>query len=112
MAPEVKLSDLEDKFLVCKDCGNKFLWSAGEQKFFLDKGLKNIPKRCKVCVAKFKDQLHEKHPIWPIKCKRCGKKAEANFEPQSEDILCEKCFQQEIEKRNNAITSLNETIPE
>ncbi|OQA04955.1 MAG: hypothetical protein BWY68_00043 [bacterium ADurb.Bin400] len=104
--------NLEDRVLVCKDCGNKFLWTAGEQKFFYDKGLQNTPKRCKICAATYKEKLREKHPVWPIQCRKCKKKAEVSFEPKSEDTLCENCFQQEIEKRNKAIKALGETLPE
>lgn len=108
---KVKESDLEDRTLICKDCGNKFIWTAGEQKFFIDKGLTNIPKRCKVCTAAYKNQLREKHPAWWIKCIKCGKKAEVPFEPKSESVLCEKCFQKEIEKRDAAIKALGEEVP-
>ncbi len=34
--------------ITCVDCGEEFTWTAGEQVFFHDKGLKNEPKRCKV----------------------------------------------------------------
>lgn len=112
MGSKVKEKDLEDKMLNCQDCGNKFLWTAGEQKFFLDKGLQNIPKRCKNCVANYKNKLHENHPVWPIKCRRCGKKAEVSFEPKTDDVLCEGCFNQEIEIRNKAIKALGEEVPE
>ena len=30
----------EDKTLVCKDCGKEFTFSAGEQEFYAEKGLK------------------------------------------------------------------------
>ncbi|MFA5927254.1 MAG: zinc-ribbon domain-containing protein [Patescibacteria group bacterium] len=105
-------SKLEDKVLLCKDCGKRFLWTAGEQKFFIDKGLQNIPKRCKICTANYKEKLREKHPIWEIKCKVCGKKAEAPFEPKGSDILCESCFNLEIEKRDKAIEAIGERVPE
>ncbi len=36
---------------ICKDCGREFEISAGEEKFFRDKGL-SLPKRCKDCRAK------------------------------------------------------------
>ena len=45
MAVTFNGAELEDKTLVCKDCGDKFIWTEGEQKFFIDKGLQNIPKR-------------------------------------------------------------------
>lgn len=112
MGSKIKESDLEDKTMICKDCGDKFIWTAGEQKFFLDKGLQNLPKRCKPCTAIYKDKLREKHPMFWIKCVGCGKKAEVPFEPKSEQIYCEECFNQEVKKRDNAIFALGETVPE
>jgi len=103
---------LEDKILVCKDCGNKFIWTQGEQQFFHDKGLKNIPKRCKECAATYKAKLREKHPMFWIKCKKCKKKAEVPFEPKSDDVLCEECFKKEIDKRNKKIIEAGLILPE
>ena len=39
----------EDKTLVCKDCGNEFIFSAGEQAFYAEKGFQNEPTRCRDC---------------------------------------------------------------
>ena len=39
----------EDKTLTCKDCGAEFIFSAGEQEFYAEKGFTNEPKRCKAC---------------------------------------------------------------
>jgi len=38
----------KDKTLVCQDCGNSFIFTAGEQAFFYSKGLSE-PHRCKAC---------------------------------------------------------------
>ena len=38
-----------DKTLVCKECGNEFVFTAGEQKFYKEKGFMNKPKSCKAC---------------------------------------------------------------
>ena len=103
---------LEEKILICKDCGDKFIWTTGEQQFFIDKGLKNIPKRCKACAATYKSKLREKHPIHWIKCKKCKKKAEVPFEPKSEDVFCEECFNKEIEKRNERVAAAGLSLPE
>jgi len=35
----------------CSDCGLMFVFSAGEQSFFTDKGFTNDPKHCKSCKA-------------------------------------------------------------
>src|ERR1700723_3114036 len=42
----------DDRLLKCSDCGNEFVFTAGEQIFFYDKQFKNDPKRCKLCKAK------------------------------------------------------------
>ena len=36
----------EDKTLVCKDCGNEFVFTAGEQEFYAERGFQNEPQRC------------------------------------------------------------------
>ncbi|WP_026486325.1 zinc-ribbon domain-containing protein [Caldanaerobius polysaccharolyticus] len=41
----------QDKVLVCKDCGQEFVWTAGEQEFYAEKGFQNAPVRCKACRA-------------------------------------------------------------
>ncbi|MEW8956932.1 zinc-ribbon domain-containing protein [Clostridium sp.] len=40
---------MEDKNLVCKDCGKDFVFTAGEQEFFQSKGFENDPVRCPDC---------------------------------------------------------------
>jgi len=37
-----------DKYIVCKDCGRKFLFSVQSQKYFKSRGW-DAPKRCKKC---------------------------------------------------------------
>ena len=39
----------EDKTLVCRDCGAEFVFTAGEQAFYAEKGFQNEPSRCKAC---------------------------------------------------------------
>ena len=39
----------EDKILVCVECGEEFIFSAGNQQFFAERGLMYEPKRCKAC---------------------------------------------------------------
>jgi hypothetical protein len=42
---------LKDKRLRCLDCGISFVFSKGEQRYFLSKGLSE-PKRCPQCRLK------------------------------------------------------------
>lgn len=39
----------EDETIVCKDCGKKFAFTAGEKEFYTLTGLTNKPVRCKTC---------------------------------------------------------------
>ena len=39
----------EDQVIKCVDCGEDFLFTAGEQSFFREKGLTHPPTRCKRC---------------------------------------------------------------
>lgn len=39
---------MEDKTIVCKDCNNEFVFTAGEQEFYAQKGFSE-PVRCKAC---------------------------------------------------------------
>ncbi len=44
----------QDKIIVCKDCGNQFTFTVGEQEFYIQKGFENEPVRCKDCRSKRK----------------------------------------------------------
>jgi len=38
-----------DKTITCRDCGNSFVFTAGEQDFYAQKGFNNEPTRCPSC---------------------------------------------------------------
>ena len=40
---------MADKTIVCKDCGNEFVFTEGEQAFYKEKGFENDPVRCPEC---------------------------------------------------------------
>lgn len=42
-------SNYEDIIITCKDCNNEFVFSAGEQQFYAEKGFTNQPVRCPAC---------------------------------------------------------------
>ena len=43
---EVAENEFVDETLVCKECGNEFVFTAGEQAFYKEKGFMNKPKSC------------------------------------------------------------------
>lgn len=50
---------MSDKKIVCKDCGNDFLFTEGEQAFYKEKGFENEPVRCPDCRRKRKQQKQQ-----------------------------------------------------
>jgi N-acetylglutamate synthase-like GNAT family acetyltransferase len=52
---------MSDQTLQCKerDCGQEFVFTEGEQKFFADKGF-TPPSRCKMCRQKRKAEKEAK----------------------------------------------------
>lgn len=46
--------EFQDKTIICKDCGNEFVFTANEQAFYKEKNLEHEPKRCKACRDKKK----------------------------------------------------------
>jgi len=52
--------EYNDKTIVCKDCGQEFVFTAGEQEFYAEKGF-HEPVRCKECREKHKAMKNEVH---------------------------------------------------
>ncbi len=46
---------MQDKTLICRDCGQEFIFTAGEQEFYAERGF-SAPLRCKDCRQKRKQQ--------------------------------------------------------
>lgn len=52
-------AEYQDQTRICVDCHNEFLWSAGEQEYFHEKGFAEPPKRCKECRRARKERRGE-----------------------------------------------------
>ena len=83
----------EDKTLVCKECGEEFIFTAGEQEFYAEKGFENEPQRCKPCRDARKKAAREGREMFTATCAACGGEAKIPFQP-SEDrpVYCSECF--------------------
>jgi len=84
----------EDKTLVCKDCGNEFVFTAGEQAFYAEKGFMNEPTRCKACRdARKASRNTATGETYETVCAECGKPAIVRFIPKTDKpIYCSACF--------------------
>lgn len=50
------MNEFKDETLKCEDCGENFVFTAGDQEFYAEKGFTNKPKRCKACRDKKKQE--------------------------------------------------------
>ena len=83
----------EDKTLICKDCGNEFVFTAGEQEFYAEKGFENEPQRCKACRDARKNASKPARELFDAVCARCGGPAKVPFKPrEGRDVFCSECF--------------------
>ena len=83
----------EDKTLVCKDCGKEFIFTAGEQEFFAEKGFVNEPLRCKECRDARKGANRSRGQLYTAVCAACGGEAKVPFQPKEDrPVYCSECF--------------------
>ncbi|MHB8172073.1 MAG: zinc-ribbon domain containing protein [Thermincolia bacterium] len=80
----------QDKNFNCKDCGGEFVFTAGEQEFYAEKGFENEPQRCKPCRDGRKRGQKEMHPAV---CASCGIETQVPFAPRGDrPVYCRDCF--------------------
>jgi CxxC-x17-CxxC domain-containing protein len=96
-------SKYQDRSIKCVDCNEDFVWTAGEQVFFHDKGLKNEPKRCKPCKQAKNERLaaiaaaqtsgvRQRIEV-TVLCAQCGQQTTVPFYPsQGRPVYCRSCF--------------------
>jgi CxxC-x17-CxxC domain-containing protein len=86
----------EDKTLTCRDCGMSFVFTAGEQGFYLEKGLLNEPQRCPSCRANRRRDRAGGRELTTVTCANCGGEATVPFVPRLDrPVYCSNCFEQE-----------------
>ncbi|HOQ97750.1 MAG TPA: zinc-ribbon domain containing protein [Anaerolineae bacterium] len=86
----------QDKTLVCRDCGAQFIFTAGEQEFYQQKGFEHEPSRCPECRGKKRGldrRPAEDRQMFPAICSDCGQETMVPFEPRSDKpVYCQACF--------------------
>ena len=83
----------EDKTLICKDCGNEFIFSAVEQEFYAEKGFVNEPQRCKECRFARKAAAKAPREMHDAICPSCGAACKVPFQPKDDrPVYCSECF--------------------
>lgn len=85
----------QDETLVCKDCGKEFVFTAGEQEFYAERGFENKPLRCRDCrnARKNGGAVKPQREMFTAICASCGKEARVPFKPREDrPVYCSDCF--------------------
>ncbi len=105
-----------DKTLTCRDCGQAFVFTTGEQEFHASKGFTNEPGRCPDCRAARKAERggsggyssggyssggygsgggygRQEREMFSATCSSCGNEARVPFQPRGDKpVYCSDCF--------------------
>ena len=89
-----------DKTLRCRECGNDFVFTAGEQEFYQQKGLMNQPGRCASCrTARRTSSSSAGHreraqrEMHTVTCAECGTETQVPFLPKNDrPVYCSPCY--------------------
>ncbi len=111
------VKELEDVEILCIDCRQTFVWTAGEQCFFRDKCLENPPKRCKECKKAKNKRLaaielaaligKRQHIEVQAQCAKCECITTVPFYPsQGRPVYCRACFLEANLPRSNGATGM------
>jgi len=104
----------DDQVIKCVDCGQDFIFTAGEQAFYKEHGLTNAPTRCKSCREARKAKTGGgggggmrsggggprgsggggSKPMFAATCSNCGAETMVPFQPTpGRPTYCRNCFQ-------------------
>ena len=100
-----------DQVLQCRDCGQEFVFTAGEQAFYASKGFTHPPTRCPDCRAARKNQERggggnyagQRAPreMFTAICANCGREAQVPFQPRDDrPVYCNDCYQPRATSRS------------
>jgi CxxC-x17-CxxC domain-containing protein len=117
-APHRPMTRAEDQRIKCVDCGEEFLFTAGEQAFYKEHNLTHAPTRCKRCRTNRKGARTEPggghepaggarprsdrgergdrgdRELYAATCSECGAETQVPFVPSSgRPIYCKNCYQ-------------------
>ena len=92
-----------DRTIICRDCGKDFLFTAGEQSFYAERGFVP-PSRCVSCRATRRAERQmtgddgprpssSLRQLFPAICAECGNETMVPFEPRTgRPVFCRDCF--------------------
>ncbi len=104
-----------DTTLTCRDCGQAFTFTSGEQDFYASRGFSE-PSRCASCrqarkadrdggssYGSYGSGGYGTREMYSATCSGCGKEAQVPFQPRGDKpVYCSDCFEQRGGRSNSA----------
>lgn len=90
---------IADKVLTCRDCGQEFVFTIGEQEFYQARGLVHEPRRCPDCRNQRRASdgggpSRGPREMFDVVCSNCGRPTQVPFRPTgARPVYCQDCFQ-------------------
>ena len=97
--------EFQDKPIMCAECNQEFVFTAGEQEFYDRKGFKEVPKRCKPCRDARKVRRTNgagngvgrgergSRQLYDATCAQCSMATQVPFRPTGDrPVYCRDCF--------------------
>jgi len=100
-----------DKSIKCRDCGEEFVFTAGEQAFYKERGFQHEPTRCRRCRDEKKRQgggagagsgfgaspmsVTSSREFHEAVCSSCGVTTQVPFKPTAgKPVYCRDCYRE------------------
>jgi CxxC-x17-CxxC domain-containing protein len=105
----------QDQTLRCRDCGQDFVFTAGEQEFYASRGLNNAPSRCPECRSARKrasgggggggysdrGSSRGERQMYDAVCADCGRATQVPFLPRNDrPVYCSDCYSHHSSNRS------------
>ena len=85
---------MEDKTLICKDCGTEFPFTVRDQQFYAEKGFENEPQRCRDCRTNRKtSRSGAPREMFDAVCAQCSVATTVPCKPRGDKpVYCRTCY--------------------
>ena len=88
----------QDRTLTCRDCSTSYVFAAGEQEFYAQKGFQHEPTRCVSCRQSRKRDRGNgssggERTMYDTVCTQCGAATQVPFSPRADKpVYCADCY--------------------
>lgn len=94
-----------DKEIVCCQCNQPFIFSAGEQEYFAGRSLSHEPKRCQNCrvLERLRRSGKSANAAFKVNCADCNEPTILPFQPKDDrQAYCNPCWKRKQDEESKS----------